>query len=88
MELHPEIMRSQFLDSGMPLTPDILNGLFKPVFSRRGSNRAKQEEEVISFWRDWLEEIGGKTLNAITASILVVLNILYSNVCIQGKQME
>ena len=56
---HPEDLKGVFVGGGRPLKPEDLMDLFKVVHSVPGSNRRRQENSTVAFWRDWLVEVGG-----------------------------
>ncbi|KAL1276872.1 hypothetical protein QQF64_023545 [Cirrhinus molitorella] len=70
VQQHPEAFRSVFCHQPNQLTTDIMDDLFEIQWSENGSNRRANENRVIAFWRDYLQDVeeeGSQGLEAILA---------------------
>ncbi|KAI7790239.1 hypothetical protein IRJ41_020994 [Triplophysa rosa] len=70
LQQHPEAFRSTFCHQPNQLTADILDDLFEIKWSENGSNKRANENRVIAFWRDYLQDVeeeGSQRLGAILA---------------------
>ncbi|XP_073672232.1 uncharacterized protein [Paramisgurnus dabryanus] len=59
LQQHPEAFRSIFCHQTNQLTADILDDLFEIQWSESGSNKRTDENRVIAFWRDYLQDVEG-----------------------------
>lgn len=60
MRAHPEILRPLFVSGQSRLNVQSVISLFETVLSPPGSNARRSENLTITFWRDWLIDVGGK----------------------------
>ncbi|XP_078541753.1 G2/M phase-specific E3 ubiquitin-protein ligase-like [Lissotriton helveticus] len=60
MEIHKQLFEEAFIWVEHKITTDIINGMFNIQFSSSGSNRRLQEEHIIGYWRDYLQDCEGK----------------------------
>ncbi|XP_078529628.1 G2/M phase-specific E3 ubiquitin-protein ligase-like [Lissotriton helveticus] len=60
MEIHKQLFEETFIWVEHKITTDIINGMFNIQFSSSGSNHRLQEEHIIGYWRDYLQDCEGK----------------------------
>ncbi|KAJ1156147.1 hypothetical protein NDU88_008871 [Pleurodeles waltl] len=60
MEIHKHIFEEAFVWMEQEITTDTINGMFNIKFSPSGSNYRIQEEHIIGYWRDYLQDCEGK----------------------------
>ncbi|XP_078520359.1 G2/M phase-specific E3 ubiquitin-protein ligase-like [Lissotriton helveticus] len=60
MEIHKQLFEEAFIWVEHAITTDIINGMFNIQFSSFGSNHRLQEEHIIGYWRDYLQDSEGK----------------------------
>ncbi|XP_073776138.1 uncharacterized protein si:ch211-57f7.7 isoform X1 [Danio rerio] len=68
VQQHPESFRSLFCHQPKQLTADMMDDLFEIQWSEIGSNKRANENRVIAFWRDYLQDVeeeGAQRLGAI-----------------------
>ncbi|KAG9261358.1 G2/M phase-specific E3 ubiquitin-protein ligase-like [Astyanax mexicanus] len=69
---HPSEFEGLFLKSSKSLVAKDLISLFQPNFSPRGSNRRREENRVLCFWRDWLINVeGGQCIPVTLEKVLI-----------------
>ncbi|KAJ1217581.1 hypothetical protein NDU88_005175, partial [Pleurodeles waltl] len=56
MEIHKHIFEEAFVWMEQEITTDTINGMFNIKFSPSGSNYRIQEEHIIGYWRDYLQD--------------------------------
>ncbi|KAJ8381338.1 hypothetical protein SKAU_G00021160 [Synaphobranchus kaupii] len=54
---HPLLMKTLFVGQEKPLEASELTALFEPMLSSEGSNKRRDENRSIAFWRDWLLDV-------------------------------
>lgn len=60
---HPNVLRPMFIHGQDKLKVEDILGLFKAVLSPPGSNARRSEGLTLTFWNDWLIEVGGLLFN-------------------------
>lgn len=63
VQKHPEAFRSVLCHQPNQLTADIMDDLFEIQWSENGSNKRANENRVIAFWRDYLQDMEGNLFN-------------------------
>ncbi|XP_016417290.1 G2/M phase-specific E3 ubiquitin-protein ligase-like [Sinocyclocheilus rhinocerous] len=63
VQQQPEAFRSVFCHQPNQLTADIMDDLFEIQWSENGSNKRANENRVIAFWRDYLQDVEGNLFN-------------------------
>uniref|UniRef100_A0A671XEA4 HECT domain-containing protein n=1 Tax=Sparus aurata TaxID=8175 RepID=A0A671XEA4_SPAAU len=59
IEKDPDVLKPLFVGGPKALEVQDLLDLFSPCFSPPGSNRRRQENQALMFWKDWLIEVDG-----------------------------
>lgn len=59
IQKHPESFRPVMCYNPKPLTADQVDELFHIRWSEEGSNQKREEERVVAFWRDYLQDVEG-----------------------------
>lgn len=59
MKKYPVVLREAFVSNTKPLTLDMILELYVVVWSLKGTARREQETRIVSYWRDFVEEIEG-----------------------------
>ncbi|KAL1246634.1 hypothetical protein QQF64_034451, partial [Cirrhinus molitorella] len=57
IQRHPTNFRPILCHEPAPLTADILDELFEIRLAQKGSNKRMQEEVVVPFWRDYIQDM-------------------------------
>ncbi|XP_016410308.1 G2/M phase-specific E3 ubiquitin-protein ligase-like [Sinocyclocheilus rhinocerous] len=57
IQRHPTSFRPILCHEPAPLTADVLEGLFEIRLSQKGNNKGVQEEVVVPFWRDYIQDM-------------------------------
>lgn len=57
IEKDPDVLKPLFVGGPKALEVQDLLDLFSPCFSPPGSNRRRQENQALMFWKDWLIEV-------------------------------
>ncbi|KAJ1170684.1 hypothetical protein NDU88_002557 [Pleurodeles waltl] len=70
MEIHKHIFEEAFVWMEQEITTDTINGMFNIKFSPSGSNYRIQEEHIIGYWRDYLQDCEELTCQAKIKDIL------------------
>ena len=60
LQKYPIQFSDIFCKRPTPLDAQTVDLLFSPRFSEEGSNARSREEQAIVFWRDYLQDAGGK----------------------------
>ncbi|XP_016521610.1 G2/M phase-specific E3 ubiquitin-protein ligase-like [Poecilia formosa] len=68
---HPDSFRKWFCHEPQPLTADVMDQLFTPRLSPKGSNKRRLEEDVIPLWRDYLQDAEDEEGSSKLQNILV-----------------
>lgn len=62
IQSHGDTMKSFFIHADQPIVAEDIFCLYKPaLFSPDGSNRKKKEDETMSWWRDMVLDMEGKS---------------------------
>ena len=57
MEFYPDLLLKTFCPSEETVSPDMIQDLFKPLFSPKGSNKRMKEEDLVMAWIHYLQDI-------------------------------
>ncbi|XP_077958481.1 G2/M phase-specific E3 ubiquitin-protein ligase [Gasterosteus aculeatus] len=57
IQMHPESFSPVMCYNPKPLTADQVDGLFHIRWSEEGTNQKREEETVVAFWRDYLQDV-------------------------------
>ncbi|XP_016086209.1 G2/M phase-specific E3 ubiquitin-protein ligase-like [Sinocyclocheilus grahami] len=57
IQRHPTSFRPILCHEPAPLTADVLEGLFEIRLSQKGSNKRVQEEVIVPFWQDYIQDM-------------------------------
>uniref|UniRef100_A0A1A7WUY6 Uncharacterized protein n=1 Tax=Iconisemion striatum TaxID=60296 RepID=A0A1A7WUY6_9TELE len=71
MSTHPDVLRPIFVSGHSQLTVPSLMHLFKTVLSPPGSNARRSENRTLTFWRDWLIDVGDGSRSVTLPQILI-----------------
>ncbi|XP_035990293.1 G2/M phase-specific E3 ubiquitin-protein ligase-like [Fundulus heteroclitus] len=74
MRAHPDILRPIFVSGHAQLTVQSMMTLFETVFSPPGSNARRRENLTLTFWRDWLIEVGDGSRAVTLQKILIFVS--------------
>lgn len=67
---HPEAFRPVLCYSPGTLTAEIMDDLFAIRWSEMGSNNRADENRVVAYWRDYLQDAGGVILLSVMVWIV------------------
>ena len=59
IQQHPQVMRPLFCHQTTKLTAAALEELFQPQLSDTGSNKRANENVVLAWWLDYLQDVEG-----------------------------
>ena len=62
---NPDLFRSILQKSDVPLTAEVIDDIFEPVFSPRGSNKYSVEEKIVFNFNQYLEDIENRLVKTI-----------------------
>ncbi|XP_041830515.1 G2/M phase-specific E3 ubiquitin-protein ligase-like [Melanotaenia boesemani] len=71
MRDHPDVLRPIFISGHSQLTVQSLMTLFEIVLSPPGSNARRSENLTLTFWRDWLIDVGDGSRSVSLDKILI-----------------
>ncbi|XP_053329662.1 G2/M phase-specific E3 ubiquitin-protein ligase-like [Spea bombifrons] len=71
IKLHPNLFLPLFCHKPLPLTADVIDNLFQIRFSQKGSNAFLVEQRIVSYWRDFLQDVEERQTSATLGGILV-----------------
>jgi len=72
MEAFPHVVRKAFTPPEQKISSDMLQDLFVPAFSPKGSNRREVEEAVVMCWLQYLQHVEGEV-----QTVAYMFTILY-----------
>ena len=59
MQRHPNLFEEVFCHEAKPLTASVIDGLFKVAYAEEGTRQREQEELIVMYWRDYLQDRQG-----------------------------
>jgi hypothetical protein len=62
MQQHPNLFENVFCHRAKPITAAEIDGLFRICYSEEGTRQRGQEELIVMYWRDYLQDRQGKSL--------------------------
>ncbi|KAL7408084.1 hypothetical protein ABVT39_018006 [Epinephelus coioides] len=71
IEKDPDVLKPLFVGGPKALEVQDLLDLFSPCFSPPGSNRRRQENQALMFWKDWLIEVDEGTRPVTLEQMLI-----------------
>ena len=59
MQRHPNLFEEVFCHEAKPLTASVIDGLLKVAYAEDGTRQREQEELIVMYWRDYLQDRQG-----------------------------
>lgn len=63
MKQHPHLFENVFCHEAKPLTAFVIDDLFKVVYAEEETRQREQEEMIVMYWRDYLQDRQGNILD-------------------------
>ena len=77
VQRHPNLFKDVFCHEPKPLTANVIDGLFKTVYTEEGTRQREQQELIVMYWRDYLQERHGKTFLYMFILLTMTFYILF-----------